>query len=723
MSETVYRTCTLCEATCGLSFEVEDNRVLSVRPDEDDVFSRGYVCPKGIAIADVHHDPDRLRTPMRRTTTGSFVRISWDEAFHQVADGLEQIRRRHGANAVALFWGNPTGNNHGALLLLDAFTKALGTRNRYSAGSQDANPRIVASHYLYGSGVSLPIPDIDRTDYFLCLGANPVVSNGSVMTAPDMRGRLRALRERGGKVVLVDPRRTETAREADEHIAIRPNADAALLLAMVQVLLDRGRVDQAFLDRHTTGWEALSRRLGGFTPARVAAFADVPAETITRLALEFAEARSAVAYSRVGVCLGPYATLATYATDLLNIVTGRLGRPGGPMFPTPAFDMGEITRRAGIVGHDRWRSRVRGLPETLGDLPAATLADEIETPGVDQIRALVTFAGNPVLSVPNGRRLSAALDTLDFMVAIDIYVNETTRHADIILPPCWSLAEDHIDLLFSQVSVRNIVRWSPPVVARDADERADWEILLELSERLGGGPTGTPWLDRVLRLARPLGVRWDPTAVSDLILRLGPRGDWFLPWSGGLSMNKLKAAPHGIDLGPLEPGFERRMYHEDRRVHLAPGPMLHALEELARAIDTVPERDQLVLIGRRERRSNNSWMHNVEALVSGSERCVLLVHPEDAERHGVQDGQLAVLESRVHAGEVRVRVSDEMRPGVVSLPHGWGHTESAAWQRVAGARPGVSMNDWTDDAVVEAVIGQSILNGVPVRLTRSLASA
>ncbi len=716
MAHTVFHTCSLCEATCGLRFEVENNRILSVRPDEDDVFSKGYVCPKGIAIAGIHDDPDRLRRPVRRNAAGVFEEIGWDEALDLVARRLGEIRAQHGSDAIGFYWGNPTGNNHGALLMLSSFTKAIGTRNRFSAGSQDANPRIVTSYELYGSSISLPIPDIDRTDYFLCLGGNPMISNGSVMTAPDMRRRLRAVRERGGTVVVVDPRRTETAREADEHVAIRPGGDAAFLLAMAQVLVERGRVDRRFLESTTSGWSEIERRLVAFTPARVAAFAGVPADTIERLALAFADARAAVCYSRVGVCVGAHATAATFATDLLNVITGRLGREGGPMFTTPAFDIGRVARMSGLDGHHRWHSRVRGLPETLGDLPSAVLADEIETAGPGQIRAMVTLAGNPVLSAPNGKRIAAAFDTLDFMVSIDIYINETTRHADVILPPCWNLAEDHIDLLFASVAVRNIARWSPPVVEREEGELADWEILLALTERLGGGPLGEPWLDRLLRWLRPLGVRWTPTGFLGLLLRLGPYGDRFLPWSDGLNLEKLKAAPHGIDLGALRPGVEPHLYHPDKRVHLASPRMLEAMAVLEQDLDAKAAADALVLIGRRELRSNNSWMHNVPSLVSGRERCVLYVHPDDAARYAVRDGEMAILESRVHRGEVRVAVTDDMRPGVVSLPHGWGHADSAAWQKVAGSHAGVSINDWVDDSVVEPIIGQSILNGVPVRL-------
>lgn len=716
MPTTVHRTCTLCEATCGLTFQVEGERILSVRPDPHDPISKGYACPKGIAIREVHDDPDRVRQPLRRTSRGDFAPIAWNEALDEAADGLRRVQQRHGKDAVAIYWGNPVIHNHGALLVRTGLNKALGTRNVYGAGSQDVSPRFAASYHLYGSSVAFSVPDIDRTDYFLCVGANPVVSNGSVMTAPDMRGRLRKLRQRGGKLVVVDPRRSETAREADEHVAIRPGTDAALLLALAAVIVRSGRANTAALARDTAGWDAIEARLRAIDLDAVARATGVATERIVRLATEFAERPSSVAYSRIGVCNAQFGTLGTYATDLLNIVAGRLGTIGGAMFPTPAIDIASVTQQKGMDGHERWRTRVRGLPETFGELPSAALVEEMETPGEGQIRALVTFAGNPVLSIPNGKRLAAALPNLEFNVAIDLYVNETTQHADLILPPAWSLAEEHFDLLFPLFSVRNAVRWSPPVVEPRAGELHDWEILLGLAKRLGGGPTGMKPVDTLLRGAERLGYRWNPASTVDLLLRAGPNGDRFLPWSKGLSLKKLKRAEHGIDLGPLEPGVARRVFHKDRKVHLAVAPILRSWDALDVSLATAPPADALVLIGRRDLRTNNSWMHNVPSLVSGADRCLLFVHPKDAADRGIADGEMIVMESRVHRGAVRVQLTEDIAPGVVSLPHGWGHASSAPWQRVAGKHPGVSVNDWTDESIVEDVVGQSVLNGVPVRL-------
>ncbi|MBX7164888.1 MAG: molybdopterin-dependent oxidoreductase [Pirellulales bacterium] len=720
MARTVFRACHLCEAACGLAIEVEADRIVAVRGDQDDPFSQGYLCPKGASIAGIHDDPDRLRTPMRRTADGRFEPISWGEAFELVGSRFNAIRQAHGADALALYAGNPLAHNHGLLALRNSLIRALGTRNVSGASSQDTAPRFATSYYLYGASLVVPVPDIDRTDYFLCIGANPRASNGSFMTAPDVRRRLKALRDRGGKLVVVDPRRTETAREADEHVAILPGGDAAFLLAMIHVLLVEGRVDRAAIAQQATGWHTVEERIRYFAPERVAPHVGLDAGTIRRLAREFAAAPTSVAYSRVGVCNNRYGTVATYATDLLNLAAGRLGAVGGWMFPRPPFDNAPLLKLTGD-GHARWHSRVRHLPETLGELPASTLAEEIETPGPGQVRALLTVAGNPVLSTPNSRRLDAALGRLEFMASVDIYINETTRHADVILPPAWGLCEEHMDVIFSMVAVRQVVRTSPAVVPVPDGQLNDWQIVLELIYRLGGGPTGIAAIDRCYRLAHRLGLdRWRPEPTLDLLLRIGPHGDRFLPWSQGLNLKKLRRAEHGLDLGPLKPGVAHRILHHDKTMHVDAPPLLAAVDRLAQELREPPAGDELLMIGRRDLRSNNSWMHNVPELVSGRERCVLLVHPDDARERNLRDGDLAVLENHVHRGEVRVKLSDDMRPGVICLPHGWGHAPAAEWQRVAGQHPGVSFNDWADDQDVESVVGESILNGVRIRLSAAL---
>jgi anaerobic selenocysteine-containing dehydrogenase len=703
--------CELCEAGCGLAVDVSAGQVTAVRADEHDVHSRGFSCPKGLSLLELDTDPDRLTTPVRRDRNGAFHPISWDEAFATIVDRLRPIQRNHGRDAVAVYMGTPVVHKHGATLMRTALLGALRTHNSTSATSQDTSPRFAASYFLYGNTMSIPVPDVDRTQYLLCIGANPLVSNGSLLTAPNMRARLKAIRERGGKVVVVDPRRTETARAASEHVAILPGGDAALLFAMTQVLIEERRVDERWLLRHTRGWSAIATRLGAFTPERVAARVGIDASTIRRLAREFSEAPSSTAYARLGVCTNQFATLASFAVDLLNIAAGRMGAEGGAMFTTTAIDLPRLANLVGGNGFGRWKSRVRGLPETVGDIPASTLAEEIQTPGTGQVRALLTFAGNPVLSTPNGRRLEQALGALDFMVSIDMYVNETTRYADIILPPCSAFSEDHVDLFFGGFNARNVIRWSPPVIPRGPHERADWEILLELAYRLGGGPTGIRPVDWLLRGARRLGFAMTPSTLVELALRFGPHK------LTGKRVRAGQGGSHGIDLGPLQPGFRHRVFRRGHRIDVAPRPILDALAELEQALDTAAP-EQLVMIGRRDIRSNNSWMHNVPGLAAGKPRCVLFVHPTDALRLGISDGEHAILETRIHRGEVPVRITDEVRPGVVSLPHGWGHGRVADWQHVAGATAGVSANDWTDDQAVDSIVGQAILNGVPVQLHR-----
>jgi anaerobic selenocysteine-containing dehydrogenase len=511
---------------------------------------------------------------------------------------------------------------------------------------------------------------------------------------------------------VIDPRRSETAAIADEHIAIRPGTDAALLLSLVAVLSARGRIDLDRLRAATDGWDEVEARLPAFAPERVERLVGIPKSTIERLALEFAAAPTSAAYARMGPSCSRHSTLACYAVQLLNIVAGRLGQPGGSMFPTPAIDIITLSRLARADGFDRHRSRVRGLPETVGEIPATTLAEEIETPGPGQVKALLTFAGNPVLAVPNGRRLEKALAGLEFMVSIDVYVNETTRFADIILPPASVLAEDHVDFMFANMAVRNGVRWNAPVVERQPDERLDWEIILEIAERMGGGITGRRPVDAVLRA---LGIRITPATMAELVLRTGRYGDRFLPWSKGLTRKRVEAQAHGVDLGPLAPGTGHRVFHRGGRIQLAAPVLMQEMDALAGELASDPP-SALLLIGRRELRSNNSWMHNVPRLIRGRPRCLLFVNPADAARLGLHDGGRAVMASRVHRAEVTVHITDEVREGVVSFPHGYGHAAVKRWQRVAGAQPGESANDWVDDADVERVCGMSILNGVPVAL-------
>ncbi|MDD9944105.1 MAG: molybdopterin-dependent oxidoreductase [Myxococcales bacterium] len=714
----IHRTCTICEANCGLSYELQGGRVAHVRPDDEDVLSHGYACPKGIANAELHTDPDRLRAPMRRTPSGQFEPIGWDEAIASAVEGLKRVRTSAGANGVATYFGNPIVHNPAALLVRTGLIRAIGTRNSFSAGSQDTSPRFATSYHLYGSSFTIPIPDLERTDYLLCLGANPRVSNGSFLTAPGMRDWLRGLQRRGGKLVVVDPRRSETAVQADEHVAILPGGDAALLLGMVRELLTADLVDLLAVRELARGFDDAAQQVRALDPERLASACGVAHETIARLAHEFASAKTSVAYSRIGICNNRHGTLATWATDLLNLAAGRLAQVGGAMFARPALDLRRLLAMPGMDGHGRFHSRVRQLPETLGDLPAACMAEEIETPGHGQIRGLLTYAGNPVLSVPNGRRLGRALADLDFMVSIDLYINETTRHADIILPPASPLTEEHMDLVFPTVMIRNVARVSPGIAPKGEGERHDWEILRALAEGMGGGMTGTP-LDGPLRWLRWLGAEVGPMGILDGLLRTGPHGDRFLPVGRGLSVAKLRKMPHGVDLGGLESGVKDLIRHRDRSVHVDAEPIMTALREFGSSLSEPVPGDHLLLVGRREILSNNSWLHNLPSLVNGKARCRLRVHPSDAQAAGLVDGEAVWMQSRVHVGQVPIEVSDEMRPGVVSLPHGWGHQEVACFQRAAGEVPGVSINDWTDDGRVEAVVGQSILNGVPVRLHRT----
>lgn len=732
---TVHRICTLCEATCGVNVHVEGGQVLRIEGDRDDPFSRGFVCPKVWGMKALHDDPDRLRRPLRRTDLG-FVEIGWDEAFRLAIEGLSRVRTQHGSDAIATYLGNPSAHSLHAMVYGPVLQRALGTKQRYSASSADQLPKMLSAAAMFGGGLTIPVPDLDRTSYLLVLGANPAVSNGSLMTAPDVPRRLREVRARGGRVVVIDPRRTETAELADEHHFIRPGTDAWALLALVHVLFAEGRVRLGAAEGLVDGLASVEALAARFTPERAERATGIPAEVLRKIARELSDAPSAACYGRIGTTCQRFGTLASWAVDLVNVLTGNLDRPGGAMFTTPAANRGgsRPEARESRTTFGRWRSRSRGLPEMFGELPVSALADEVLEPGPEHVRALVTLAGNPLLSAPNASRLAEAAAALDFMVSVDFYLNETTRFAHVILPPPSPLERDTYDLALYQLAVRNVAKYSPAAVARADDHPDEWEILLTLAKGLMGmseldlaaadsfvldqvvagevGPhTRFPDLE-VDEVREKLGTQPGPRRVLDLFLRTGPFGDGFGRKPDGLSLARLEAEPHGVDLGALEPRLPGVLGTPGRRIDLAPRIVLDDLARLEAGGDG--ELAELVLIGRRHLRSNNSWMHNLTPLVKGPERCTLLVSPGDADRLGLASGGRARVTSRVGSVQALVEISAEMMPGVVSLPHGWGHDAPLTRLEVARAHPGTNVNVLSDDLLVDAPSGNAAFNGLPV---------
>ena len=705
-----YRTCNLCEAICGIEIQVEPYQRLTIRGDDDDVFSRGYICPKAVALQDIHYDQDRLKHPVRRTPRG-WQSISWDEAFDEVAKNLKRIRAQHGRNSVATYLGNPTVHNYGALLFAPGFIRSLHTRNRFSATSVDQLAHHLASFLMFGHQLLLPVPDVDRTDFFLILGANPAVSNGSMMTAPGMARRLEAILARGGKVVLIDPRQNETARLASEHLFIRPGTDVLLLLALLHVVFEEGLTKP---NSFTKGAEQISHLVAQYSPEMVAPITRMNADRIRGLAREFAGAKSAVCYGRIGLSTQEFGGVCQWLINVLNIVTGNLDRPGSAMFPLPAFDPVSAPESIAPRGSfARWHSRVRKLPEFAGELPVATLAEEILTEGPGQIKSLVTLAGNPVLSTPNGRVLDRALASLEFMVSIDFYINETTRHAHIILPPTNTLERGHYDLALHLLAVRNTTKYSQPLFKPGDDTRHDWEILAELQMRMSAnGAFGS-----LLRGVRNRFVKqfFGPERILDLGLRFGPYGAGLKPSTKGLTLRKLKQAPHGIDLGPLTSCLPGRLRTADKCIELAPEVLVKDLERVRmKLLGAVDSNGHLLLIGRRQLRSNNSWLHNSERMVKGKVRCTVLMHPNDAADRDLISGQNVLVRSRVGEIVLPLEVTEEMMPGVVSIPHGWGHDRSGNRIAVAQQHAGASINDVTDHQAIDAVCGTAAFNGTPV---------
>jgi anaerobic selenocysteine-containing dehydrogenase len=699
MSKTLHhRACHLCEAICGLTIETEQQadgstQIRSIKGDAQDSFSRGHICPKAVALQDIQNDTDRLRQPMRRVGS-EWQAVDWDEAFELVAERLSAIQARHGQNAVAVYQGNPSVHNYGLMTHSNYFLGQLKTRNRYSATSVDQLPHHLTSHLMYGHGLLIPIPDIDHTDFMLILGGNPLASNGSIMTVPDVEKRLKAIQKRGGKLVVVDPRRSETAAIADQHIFVRPGQDAALLFGLLNTLFEEnlGRASHLAVD----GLNEVRQAIASFTAEFMSARCGVPAQTIRQLARDFAAAESAVCYGRMGVSTQAFGTLCQWLVQLINLVTGNLDRVGGVLCTEPAVDL--VASTSG--GHfNRWQSRVSGLPEYGGELPVSALAEEMLSEGEGQVRALVTVAGNPVLSTPNGRQLEQALDGLEFMLSIDFYINETTRYADLILPPTGPLEHDHYDTTFNMFAVRNVTRFNEAVLAKPAGALHDWEIFVGLAKAF----------------AAKTGVELKPTMAPEQMIDMGLRfGGYGDKSEHKLCLAALREHPHGLDLGALKPNLIGRLKTANKQIQAAPAVIMADLQRFA--AQPTATADELLLIGRRHVRSNNSWMHNYHRLVKGKPRHQLLMNPADLAQRGLADGQLVRVRSRVGVIEVEVAASDEMMAGVVSLPHGWGHARPGVQMTIASAQPGASANDLTDERQLDALSGNAALNGVPVQV-------
>lgn len=689
MSEIHYRSCNLCEAICGIEIKHENGEILSIAGDKNDPFSRGHVCPKAVALKDIYEDANRLKLPVKRTGD-DWREISWTEAFDEIETRIKDIQNRYGRNAVAVFQGNPSVHNFGTLLNSGELLKSLKTQNNFSATSVDQLPHHFAAWTMFGHPLLMPIPDIDRTDYFLILGANPLASNGSLMTAPDIINRLENIKKHGGKIVLIDPRRTETARVASEHFFIKPSSDVFLLLAIVHTLFAENLVNLERLAEFTDGAEILCEISMEFAPETVEELTGIAASEIRRIAVEFGTAKSAVCYGRMGVSVQKFGSLCHWLINSINILTGNFDCAGGAMFTAPAFDLLATAKGANIF--NRWQSRVRRLPEFMGELPVAALSEEITGEGEGQIKALFTSCGNPVLSTPNGGALEKALKKLDFMVSIDIYINETTKHADIILPPATGLETSHYDIIFNLFAVRNQAKYSAPLFPKADGAKYDWEILQEIAHRLNGKN-------------EPLNLV-PPEAKLDAGLRFGKYK---------MSLEDLRQNRHGVDLGALESCLPERLLTANKHINLAPEFLVKDLQRLkVEAKDS--EAFPFALIGRRHLRDNNSWLHNSERMMKGKNRCTVLINPSDAENLKIENGQILKVSSRVGAIEIPCEISDRIMRGVVSIPHGYGHGRDGVKLDTAKNHAGVSLNDLTDERVLDELTGNAAFSNVKVRL-------
>ncbi|KRE29858.1 molybdopterin dinucleotide-binding protein [Mycobacterium sp. Soil538] len=725
-------TCPLCEAMCGLEIRVEQGHVAGIRPNRRDVWSRGHICPKGVSLGAVHEDPDRIRLPMIKVD-GQWQEVDWDTAFRRCTELLAPVIEKYGIGAVTAYTGNPLAHSFSLARYAGILLGLSGMPMTYSPGTVDQWPKNLSSHLMYGGWWSFPVPDIERTDLLVIMGANPAASQGSLLAAPDVMGLIGAVRQRG-RVIVVDPVRTATAERADEWLPITPGTDAALLLAVAHTLFAERLVDLGTVAPHLDGVDTIAEVVVDWPPERVAEVTGIGADRIRELARQLAATPRAVVYGRIGTCNQEFGSLASWLVDVVNILTGHFDVPGGAMFPTAAAWSVTVQPipglEDGVADFGRYRTRVRGAKEVLGQVPVSCLAEEIATPGEGQIKALITVAGNPVLSTPGGHRLDEALDELEAMISIDLWLNETTRHADVILPGPSPLEQPHHDDLILHFAINSVANYSPPVFTKaEQDAPDEWEILI----RLTGLCTGTPAEDVDVAAiddgffdylcftqgldGAAVRARYDhggPERTLDLTLRTGPFGDRYGDNPDGLTLDKLRQHPDGINFGPMVPRVPEVLGTSDKKIRLAPPYLLEDLPRLARRLDRAA--DDLVLVSRRHLRSNNSWLHNVGPLMKGRDRCTLLMHREDADRRGIADGDRVTVTSSGGCIEVAVEVTDAIKPGVVSMPHGWGHGKPGTRLAVANGSPGVNTNVLSPPDFLDEPSGNGALNGIPVEV-------
>lgn len=707
--KTHYRACNVCEATCGLEIKYQGTKILSIKGDKKDPLSKGHICPKGVALQDVYYDKDRLKHPVKKTVTG-WQQISWKQAFDTVTDKIKLIQKRSGNDAVAFYSGNPTVHNMGAMLFMPMFSRTLRSKNRYSATSVDQLPDQLAAYLLFGHQLLVPVPDLDRTDCVLIIGANPVVSNGSMMTAPKVAQRLKDIQSRGGHVINVDPRFTETSKLADQHLYINPAADVYLLLAMLQVIFAKSYDDLDHVKDFTHGLEDIKALVKDYTPQKVAEITGITASEIEALTDSFCQSKTACCYTRFGASTQKFGAITQWLGNIINIVTGNFDKAGGVMFTKPAIDILAPAKNKNKQIFAKNHSRLAGLPSFAGELPVSALADEILTEGEGQIKMLITNSGNPVISTPDGQKMDKALASLDFMVAIDFYINESSRHADIILPPTSSLERPHYNLAFHTLAVQNTSKYSETLFEPDNNQRSDRQIYVELWSRMQKGGLGNKfktWMTK--RVINKKGEE----GIIDEGLRKGPYAD--------LNLQKVVDSKHGIDLGALEPCMPERLFTADQQIHLLPEVIKKDMTRVSEYLKSHVKDEEypLQLIGRRDPRTNNSWMHNSYRMVKGKNRCVALVNTQDAQAHALEEGDQIMVSSNTGNISLPVKVTEDIKQGIISIPHGWGHVYDDMQLSIAKQHAGVNINDLMDTTQIDALSGNAVLSGVAVKIAKS----